>query len=43
MFEHQRPAAEGGGKWCYAFSPEDPENAAYEESWVCRLPEKAPW
>ena len=22
---------------------EDPENAAYEESWVWRLPEKAPW
>jgi hypothetical protein len=22
---------------------EDPENAAYEESWVWRLPHKAPW
>ncbi len=22
---------------------EDPENAAYEESWLWRLPERAPW
>lgn len=26
-----------------AYEEEDPENAAYEESWVWRAPDKAPW